>query len=474
MAFLAGGGIALLASASGATRRLPVRARSRSQKVGADSKDVLSFAFVKNVWARPTWLLRPQSEPSAAPEVSVEGTIHPGFAPVAELIGRHVRAAKRGGAAVCVYHHGKPVVDVWVGTRNDEGAPWKRDTIAMSFSTTKGVISTLVHILDQRGLLSIDAPVATYWPEFAQAGKAHVTVGDLLTHRAGLHLLPPDVGHASSMLDWDAMIRALAASPVSPLGERSAYQALTFGFLVGEIIRRVTNMTVGDAIAHYVATPLGMSDLFIGAKPSERDRVAALFAAGASSHPTTREAAERAEKPPEGLRARVEGAALRAGLAAFGIDKGAWAGALSPPGIRKLITSPAMLDVEIPAMNGVFSARSLARMYAMMAEGGSLDGVRLLSPESIARAGKIRVHGRDAVLGFRMKWRLGYHLVGTLRGAIPGAFGHFGFGGSGAFADPRRNLAVAMTLNRVAGTPVGDVRMLQIAATAAACADRVR
>ena len=429
---------------------------------------------MKTAWARPPWFARYESDRSAASEVSVEGTIHPAFAPVAELVGRHVRAAKRGGAAVCVYHRGKPVVDVWVGTRNDEGAPWKRDTLAMSFSTTKGVLSTLVHVLDDRGLLSIDAPVATYWPEFAQAGKGSLTIGDLLTHRAGLHLLPAPVGHASSMLDWDAMTHALAASPVSPLGERSAYHALTFGFLVGEIVRRVTKMTVGDAIAHYVSTPLGMSDLFIGAKPSDRDRVAALFAAGASSHPTSREGAARAKQAPNGLRARLEGAAMRAGLAAFGIDQGAWAGALSPPGIRKLIASPSLLDVEVPAMNGVFSARSLARMYAMIAEGGELDGVRLLKPESIARAGKIRVHGRDAVLGFRMKWRLGYHLVGTLRGAIPGAFGHFGFGGSGAFADPRRNLSVAMTLNRVAGTPVGDLRMLQIAATAAACADARR
>ncbi len=406
----------------------------------------------------------------------MEGTIHPAFAPVAELLGKHVRAAGRGGAAACVYHHGKPVVDIWVGDRNDDGAPWKRDTLAMSFSTTKGVISTLVHILVERGLLDLDAPVATYWPEFAQSGKGGITLADVLTHRAGLHIIPQAVGHADFMLDWEAMTRALAASPVAPLGKRSGYQALTFGWLVGEIIRRVTHKTVGEAIAYYVAEPLGIGDMFIGAKASERDRVATLFAAGASSHPSSTDGS--ASLPPKtrvaAVRTRVEGVLLHAGLRAFGIDKTAWSGALSPPGIRKLIASPAMLDVEIPAMNGVFSARGLARMYAMLAEGGSLDGTRLLSTESVDRAGKIRVHTRDAVLGFRMKWRLGYHLVGTLRGAIPGAFGHFGFGGSGAFADPRNHLAVAMTLNRVAGTPVGDLRMLQIAATAVDCANAAR
>jgi CubicO group peptidase (beta-lactamase class C family) len=133
-----------------------------------------------------------------------------------------------------------------------------------------------------------------------------------------------------------------------------------------------------------------------------------------------------------------------------------------------------MLDAEVPAMNGVFTARALARMYAMLAGGGILEGTRYMSAETVRRASEVQGRGLDAVVGFPMAWRLGYHVVGTPRGGIlPDAFGHFGYGGSGAFVDMRRGLAVAMTLNRVAGTPIGDGRILRIATAAVRAADRV-
>ena len=134
--------------------------------------------------------------------------------------------------------------------------------------------------------------------------------------------------------------------------------------------------------------------------------------------------------------------------------------------------SDRMLDAEVPAMNGVFTARSLARMYAMLAGGGQLDGKRFLSEETLRRATQVQSRGLDAVVGFPMRWRLGYHLVGTSRGILPNAFGHFGYGGSGAWADPDRNLSLAMTLNRVAGTPFGDMRMVRMGGIVSKCAER--
>jgi CubicO group peptidase (beta-lactamase class C family) len=141
--------------------------------------------------------------------------------------------------------------------------------------------------------------------------------------------------------------------------------------------------------------------------------------------------------------------------------------------MQQMLRSPLLLDAELPAMNGVFTARALARLYTMLAAGGSIDGTRFLSPQTVKRASTVQGRGLDAVLGFPMAWRLGYHVVGTAAGVLPGAFGHFGYGGSGAFADPRRGLAVAMTVNRVAGTPVGDGRLLRIAAAAVRAADGV-
>ncbi len=362
---------------------------------------------------------------------------------------------------MCVYHRGVPVVDVWAGTADEAGRPWQRDTMAMSFSTTKGVIATLVHVLAERGLLDYDAPVAEYWPEFAQRGKDRLPLRALLTHQSGLHLIPPQVARAEYFLDWEAMCAALAAAPASSLEAASAYQANTFGWLVGEVIRRVTGTSVGQCIATELATPLAAPELQLGAPEALRSRVATLLGArrGRSRSPVAR---------------RLDALARRGVYALLRVEPETWSRALSPPGIRELIVGSRILDAELPAMNGVFTARALARMYAMLAGGGSLDGVRVLSPATIERASEVQVHGRDQVLGFRMRWRLGYHLVATTRGVQPAAFGHFGYGGSGAWADPSRELSLAMILNRLAGSPVGDLRMARISAAAMACADRIR
>ncbi len=392
----------------------------------------------------------------------VEGAVAAGFEGVADLLSSQLKRRRAGGASVCVIHRGEVVVDIWGGTRDAAGSPWGRDTVALSFSTTKGVMSTLVHRLVDRGLLAYDTPLSSVWPEFAAQGKEQVTLRDVLTHRAGLHRIRPLVSDPSQMLDWDHMTRALAtaARSLDPRG-RSAYHGLTYGWLVGEIVRRATGMPLREALARELVEPLGLDGAWLGCPREERHRLAELVLP---------------PPPGEGLR-HWPHELLFVGIRAFfsllmGIDPAQSADALFLPGLHAVIESPHLFDVEMPSMNGVFTARALARIYAMLAGGGTVDGIRYLSPEIVKEASTVYGRGLDLVVGVPMAWRLGYHFVGTTRGVLPGAFGHFGYGGSGAFADPRRELAVAMTLSRVSAKPLGDLRMSRIAAAAATAADR--
>jgi CubicO group peptidase (beta-lactamase class C family) len=380
----------------------------------------------------------------------ISGFVHPDFGGVTQAL-RSVATHKRGGgAAVAVYHRGELVVDAWTGTRDASGAPWRADTMAMSFSTTKGVIATTVHRLVDRGLVDYDEPVAKYWPEFAAAGKECVTVRHLLTHSAGLHQLRGVISDAYEMLDWDHVCALLAAeAPRYAPGTRHGYHGITYGFLVGELIQRVTGRSVHDAVDAEIVRPLGLDGMSIGAPADQRARVAELLMRFGD--------AERAERM---ARAASRYAWLRPAIDAFMV-----------PGSDRLFASTEILAAAIPAVNGCFTARSLARMYAALAGGGELDGVRFLSVETLRRATEIQTRGLDIVVGFPMRWRLGYHLAATTRGVIPNGFGHFGFGGSGAWADPDNDLAVAFVCNRVAGTPFGDTRLLRIGAQARAAAE---
>lgn len=379
----------------------------------------------------------------------ISGFVHPDFGGVTQAL-RTVATHKRGGgAAVAVYHRGELVVDAWTGTRNSAGDPWLSDTMAMSFSTTKGVIATTVHRLVDRGLIDYDEPVAAYWPEFAAAGKEHITVRQLLNHSAGLHQLRDVISDAYEMLDWDLVVSRLAAeAPRYPPGTRHGYHGITYGFLVGEVIRRVTRMTVQDAVETEIVKPLDLDGMSIGVPRGQRDRVAELIVRFGDP--------ERAECfAARGARLR----GLRPAIDTFMV-----------PGSDRLLGSFDVLDSPIPAVNGCFTARSLARMYAALAGHGVLDGQRFLSEETLRRATENPSKGVDIVVGFPMRWRLGYHLAATSRGIIPNGFGHFGFGGSGAWADPDNDLAVAFVCNRVAGTPFGDTRFLRIGAQARAAA----
>ncbi len=399
----------------------------------------------------------------------IHGNVHPAFADVATSLRRILPKNGKGGAAVCVYKDGEKVVDIWGGTRDDKGAPWESDTISVSFSTTKGVASTLLHIFADRGLIDIDAPVATYWPEFAQAGKEHVTVRHLLCHEAGLYAVSDIVGHARELLDWDRMIELLAAAkPAHAPGAAHGYHGLTYGYLVGEVVRRVADgKSFQQILADEIVAPLGLDGAFCGVPESEQHRCARLMAPAWDAPPAVRR--RRLEKAWAGA-TRWRDRLRRVGIR---YDPTQTLAALLPPGMDELnFNSPEFRSAAIPAANGMFTARSLARMYGCLAMGGEIDGVRLLSQEAVARAAEEQNRGAGLVMPISMRWRLGYHRVFTMGARVRRGFGHFGYGGSGGFADPNRKLSVALTVNSGVGTPFGDARIARIGGAAVRCADR--
>ncbi|MBW2244763.1 MAG: beta-lactamase family protein [Deltaproteobacteria bacterium] len=402
---------------------------------------------------------------------SFYGTLHPDFASVARALRRIVPRKAPGGAAICVYHKGEKVVDIWGGTRDSAGSPWEEDTLSLSFSTTKGVASTLLHLYVDRGLIEIDAPVARYWPEFAAAGKQDLTVRHLLCHEAGLFAIADMLDHAREMLDWDTMVERLAAAePRHAPGQAHGYHGLTYGWLVGELVRRVAGgKSFSELIAAELAGPLGLEGLYCGVPPEQQGRCAQLMAAGLDAPPeTARGRTLKIQRGAERWRDRL----ARLG---FKYDPTDTLAALAPAGMEELDwNGEAFRAVSIPAANGMFTARSLARLYACLAGGGELDGVRLLSTQAVESAAQPQNAGAGRVIPISMRWRLGYHRVFAVGARAPRAFGHFGFGGSGGWADPSRQLAVALTVNSGIGTPFGDTRIARIGGAAIRAADKRR
>jgi CubicO group peptidase (beta-lactamase class C family) len=375
----------------------------------------------------------------------LDGSLHPDFGPLGPLLVKYLTSKGRFGGALCVYHHGEKVVDVWGGPRGVAGAPWDADTMAVSFSTTKGVTATALHILADRGQVDIEAPVATYWPEFAQAGKEAVTVRHLLTHTAGLHRLRGLVGSADELLDWEHMTSLLAAQPSNPpAGTAPGYHGITFGWLVGNVVRNVAGMPLSEFVQREIAEPLGLDGLYIGAPASEHHRVATLQPA------ITQHEAARAQT-------HIERAARRDSMRPM-------ADALLVDGLLELLRDERSYGAAIPAVNGIFTARSLARMYAALGAGGELDGTRIMSAEHAALLSDVQVDARDYVIRINMKWRLGYHRPFALARRTGHGFGHFGFGGSGGWADPESGLAIGFVTNdnTRTSTPFADIRLVRL------------
>ncbi|NEC92367.1 serine hydrolase domain-containing protein [Streptomyces sp. SID12501] len=375
---------------------------------------------------------------------TINGVVAAGFEPVREAFAANFARHGDIGAAVCVYQDGRPVVDLWGGTADpDTGRPWTRDTLQLVYSATKGATATAAHLLAQRGALDLDAPVATYWPEFAANGKADIPVRWLLSHQAGVVALDQPVPLAEA-LAWQPMVAALAAQrPQWTPGTAHGYHGRTWGWLVGEVIRRVSGRTPGRFFADEIAAPLGL-DFFIGLPASERDRVSRMV----YQQPEVDLTAVPPEEIPPELRELVA----------------AWRDPNSFSNRAFQVTDPAEIDfnspevqaAELPASNGIGTARGLARMYAALI--GEVDGVRLLDPGTLASATKEQAGGADQVMVVPSRFSSGYMLPTEANPmAGPNSFGHTGRGGSLGFADPEHGIAFGYVMNHIIGGP-DDVR----------------
>lgn len=349
---------------------------------------------------------------------------------------------KAGGGAFCVYVRGRPVLDVWCGIRDpSSGTSWERDSMAMSWSTTKGVTSAVLHMLAERGWLAYDEPVASYWPEFAAHGKDGITVRHVMSMEAGLYDVRGLVDEPADLLDHDVMAaRLAAAAPLHEPGAACAYHAFTYGWLAGELVRRVTGASLGDFVAREIATPLDLDGFFIGLPASEVDRVA--------TRPRT--------KPEPGV-VRSAAKAIDPVLRWVGFSPKRFAAAFLPREGHRVIATSGFLTAEVPGANGCFTARSLARFYAALGSDDGLDGVQLWSPETRRTASTRQNHGRDLVVPLRVGWRLGYHRPFPKKHSAPKSFGFYGSYGSGAFADPARDLAVALVVQEAKGLPLAKL-----------------
>lgn len=377
-----------------------------------------------------------------------KGFVHPDFGAVAGVFDRVLASQRLGGASLCVYHRGEKVVDVWGGDRNAAGDPWEADTVVCSFSTTKGVASTAVHVLADRGLVDYDAPVARYWPEFAAKGKGAITVRQVMSHEAGLHGIRSLIDHSSRMLDWEHMVAALAdAEPAFEPGSANAYHGITYGWLAGEIVRRVSGKSIGAFVQTEIAEPLGVDGLFIGVPEAMRGRLARLMRWPRLLAWNATAAAGMWFRPTRDL---IE--------------------ALLPAELHPAIWDDETLAAEIPGAAGVFDARSLARMYAAISCGGSIDSTYLVSPSTVRAMGSVQNRRLDRVLLVPIVWRLGYHTIFTTAGVSRGGFGHYGYLGSGGWCDPSRELAFAYVTNRT--TTVDYTPVARMGGAAIRAADR--
>jgi CubicO group peptidase (beta-lactamase class C family) len=369
----------------------------------------------------------------------VEGHCDARFAAIRDIFEKSFAGGEELGAAIAFCLDGEMVVDLWGGHRDEARTrPWTRDTIVNTYSTTKGMTALCAHQLVERGRLDLDAPVARYWPEFAARDKGAVPVRWLLSHQAGLPAVRKPLA-AEALYDWDAMTSALAEQePWWEPGTRHGYHALTFGFLVGELIRRASGQTVGAFFRDNVAGPLG-ADFHIGLDAREEPRVSDLY--GSLAPPAPAQGGPEIPGPLGDFLRDMSDPTTMAG-AAFN----------NPPGRYDRVNTRAWRAAEIPAANGHGSAAALARIYGTLARGGAQGNARLLAPASIERARSEQAFGPDAVLGgLPMRFGLGFMLRHDLMpiAPSPNAFGHPGAGGSIGMADPDARLGFGYVMNEM-------------------------
>jgi CubicO group peptidase (beta-lactamase class C family) len=369
------------------------------------------------------------------PGAVVQGHCEPRFERLRAALADIMAAGTEVGAALAVCVDEQPVVDIWAGHADAARTrPWARDTIVNLFSVGKAVTAICALRLAEAGRLDLDAPVARYWPEFAQAGKSRLLVRHLLTHEAGL----PAVARAlpaEAWSQWDVITDAFAAqAPWWEPGTGHGYHVNSQGFLIGEVVRRITGVTIGTYLRESLTGPAGI-DFHIGLGPEHDGRCADYL-----------------PQPPgpqreEFERAIVADPATLSGQALMRFN--AYWNPLGLSGMR-IVNTRAWRAAEVPSTNGHGNARAVARLYSALAGDGELDGVHVLAPETVARAITEQVNGSDIVLERPTRYGLGFQLTMPERrlGPNPRAFGHFGAGGSLGFADPDARVAIGYAMNQ--------------------------
>jgi CubicO group peptidase (beta-lactamase class C family) len=370
--------------------------------------------------AKPSVLMTDNGLPSGA-----QGACDSRFAGVVRAFVTLFPARKFGGGGLSVYIDGLQVVDVWTGYSDRNGeVPWEADTGAMVFSATKGLAATVIHRLADRGLLSYDAPVAKYWPEFGANGKSEITVRDMLRHRAGLAHLK-GVGK-EEVLDHLQMEERLAAAPVDNQHGKLAYHAITYGWLLSGLARAVTGQGMRDLFRQELADPLDIEGLHLGRPPADSPTKAAQTLLPQMNFPTPV------------LDFVMPKVASFSGLL----------GSMYFPGVMSMLQGDMpFLDGEIPAVNGVVTARALAKVYAAIANEGVIDGAQFLSPDVVNGLQGTAELTPDLNLGLPFTYHQGYQsspVPGLLKG-----FGHIGLGGTVGWADPESGSSFGYIHNRL-------------------------
>jgi CubicO group peptidase (beta-lactamase class C family) len=381
----------------------------------------------------------------------IQGSVEPGFEGVADAFERNFTEHGEVGAAASVYVGGKQVVDLWGGTADvATGASYTEDSLQLVFSTTKGATAACANLLAQRGDLDIDAPVAEYWPEFKAAGKGDIPVRWLLCHKAGLPYVDATLT-LEEALAWEPVIRALEAQePIWEPGTAHGYHATTYGWLVGEVVKRISGKSLGTFWQDEFAVPLGL-EFWIGLPDEQQHRVAPLIQGGFLG-------ADDPDAPPRDPEMQklidqfigpdsLLGKALGAPSFVLGQAEGGF-------------NNPAVRAAEIPAANGVTNARSLARFYAGLTgtvEGGPAQPI--LDADQVAKASELQTSGPDKCLMFETTFGLGFFVASLFAPyGGPKSFGHTGAGGSVGFTDPENGIGFGYTMNKMAMGLNGDPR----------------
>ena len=365
--------------------------------------------------------------------IEPRGTVAPRFAAVRDAFVENFAQHGDVGAACCVYLDGRPVVDLWGGVADHTtNRAWDADTPVIVFSATKGVTATAVHLLIERGVLDADAPVASYWPEFAAAGKGGIPLRWAMAHRAGLAAVEGALS-LEEVLAWDPVVRAIAAqAPNWEPGTAHGYHARAYGWILGEVIRRVTGHSPGRFVAENIAAPLGL-EFWIGLPGPVMARRARMIPAG------------------EGL------PSLTDLLGADSLTARVMNGPNNLFHYDTMWNRDDVLAAEMPSSNGVGTARALARMYAALI--GEVDGGRLLQPATVARATEVQSQGPDKVLIISTCFGLGFMLQPIMApDGGPRCFGHTGAGGSTAFADPDAGMSFGYVTSQLRFDMAGDPR----------------